>query len=193
MTRQRLGWIGTTLALTYLFLARDAGHPDAVAGATRRVMPARVASPQPSASSLPPRMSVPSYNVPAPVDYTSAPAASPTDPGEVLVSASVPPPPPPPRPRAPAPAPASGTSSNRTFEGKVESVVADGTGSTVRLVVVLVNVFGERFKFVMEPDTPIYEGDEPAPETKIVAPGDQLLVKYIPRRDNLAIRVKIEI
>ena len=191
MNRQRGWWVLATLALTYLFLVRDAGHPDAVSGATRRAMPARPSASQPPASSLPPAMSMPAYNGPAPVASPPAytPAVVAPDPGEVLVSAPVTPPPV--RPRAIAPV--LSTSSNRTFEGKVESVVAEGSGSGARLIVVIVNTFGEHFKFVIEPDTPVYQGDEPAPETRLVAPGDQLFVKYILRKDNLAVRVKIEI
>ena len=139
MTRSRTHKVSMTILLTYLFLARDILKPPAVTGATRRVTPAQsqATTPnpqqtfaQPQAASLPTPM--------ATAAVKSVPPAVPLDPGPTFVSVQ---------------ASASGARAVmsesvfnrvdcRTFEGRVESVVEEGSGDGPRQVVELVNVGG---------------------------------------------------
>ena len=182
MKRMRGCRLGTILALTYMFFARDAGRPDAVAGATRRAAPLRAPSPQPEMSSLPAPMTTPVVkSTPRPV-----PAPVPADPGQTLMSAPV-------QPAVARVAVADivvNKMNCRTFEGRVASIMdqEDAPGQ----VVTMVNALGEHFTCVLSPGTLVYSGEDHALPAKPLGPGDRIFVRYLLHKENAAIEVRID-
>ncbi|MBF0569436.1 MAG: hypothetical protein HQL18_01505 [Candidatus Omnitrophica bacterium] len=193
MKRPGTSRVGTTLFLTYLFLARDVIRPAAVTGATRRVTPVQAVLPQPQASFSPSLSSSPPSQESSLPPLLSAsevvPVSEPVlaDPGQTLVSAPAVAPP----ARVATSDGAEDKSRCRTFEGTVESVVEEGPGDGPRQVVELVNPFGERFKCVLDSGTLVYVGEDRSFPTRPVAPGDRLFVKYVLLKENTAVEARI--
>ncbi len=179
--------VGRVLALVVLFFARYIERPDTVAGATRGRMPMRAASSQSQESSADPQAFSSPTPTPTPVRKEAA-TSMPLDPGQILVSST---------------GPASSGQGNipdlvknnasvRTFEGKVESVVDEISDDGSRQVVVIVSTLGEHFKVILNSRTSVYKGDDRSPQMSPLSSGDQILVRYLPQKENLAVEVKID-